>query len=53
MKRLFGVSKRADGKPLKDTPWFDNKMKAKAVRDENKDARVVLGPDHRRYVEVK
>lgn len=55
MKRLFCLKHAsrilpgADGKPL----YFDSKLEAKEVRNElirnGCDARVTLGPDHRRY----
>ena len=53
MKRLFCVKnrhgKRVDN-PRTRTPWFDNKMEAKKLRDSLFDMppyRIARGPDHR------
>ena len=50
MKRLFKVVDRTTRKQIQEDLFFSNKMEAKALRDEHKNAMVVPGPDHRRYV---
>ena len=50
MKKLFQVVDRTTGKPL-SKEYFNNKMKAKVVRDQFKNAKVIPGPDHHRHVE--
>lgn len=53
MKCLFVLKEKKGGKPIPDME-FDNKMKAKAMRDEIGGTTVVsLGRDHRNYEPVK